>query len=308
MYKEELFDKAKLGDISILTDSAVSIVRDKLEYTPLHVLAFLGKVEILSHKDVSFVKGANGNTPLHTLASYSNDRCILDHPDIDTVKNKSGKTPKDLLKEKNDLHREELFDKAKLGDISILSNSGTFIISGLYCDTPLHRLTVNISDLDLEALLAEPRISTTKDENGDTPLHVMANIGKVEVISHKDVSVVKNNIGFTPLHLIAYHGKEEVLDHPDVGRVCDNVNNTPLHMFAKSCCKRIRRILNHCDVNRVRNISGETPLQAFINRSDILNFNFQPDRDLDIRYENGKVISPDSFSLTLHIKLPVQEK
>ena len=47
MTKEELFEKAKKGDVSILSDPNVATVRNKSTLTPLHILARKGKIEIL---------------------------------------------------------------------------------------------------------------------------------------------------------------------------------------------------------------------------------------------------------------------
>ena len=65
---KSIFERAKEGDISILSDPNVSLVKDNYGRTPLHLLAWKGKIEVLSHKDCSLVKNNYGETPLHRLA------------------------------------------------------------------------------------------------------------------------------------------------------------------------------------------------------------------------------------------------
>ena len=65
---KSLFERAKKGDVSILSDPNCSIVKNNDGWTPLHWLARAGKIEVLSHKDCSLVKDNYGRTPLHLLA------------------------------------------------------------------------------------------------------------------------------------------------------------------------------------------------------------------------------------------------
>jgi len=117
----ELFEKAYDGDISILTDSYVGIIKNKDGFTPLHILANEKKIEVLSHTRVALVKDQFNCTPLHTLAMsgcieainhisvskvfdiFHNTPLhylgrlrrvdIINHPDFGIVKNSEGHTP-----------------------------------------------------------------------------------------------------------------------------------------------------------------------------------------------------------------------
>ena len=75
-------------------------------------------------------------------------------------------------------------------------------------------------------------VAVLEDNDGETPLHILACTGKVEVLSHKDVAVVKDRDGWTPLHWLANEGKVEVLSHKDVAVLEDNDGETPLHILA----------------------------------------------------------------------------
>ena len=89
---KSLFERAKKRDITVLSDSNVSIVKDNDGWTPLHFLALAGKIEVLSHKDCSLVKDNDGETPLQWLAWWGKIE-VLSHKDCSVVKNNYGGTP-----------------------------------------------------------------------------------------------------------------------------------------------------------------------------------------------------------------------
>lgn len=104
---EELFERAKEGDISILSDPRVSTSYE-YDKTALHYLAGRGKFEILEHPDVDKASQQYyKNTPLHILilcgGLWTNDILnknilkILKHPSINKVKNYKNETPFDYL-------------------------------------------------------------------------------------------------------------------------------------------------------------------------------------------------------------------
>jgi len=95
MNKEELFQKARVGDVSILTHPDVSVIKDTYGNTPIHILAYKGKVEVLTHKDASISKDIGGDTILHILAIYKKKE-IFDHKDVNVVINNDDFTPKDI--------------------------------------------------------------------------------------------------------------------------------------------------------------------------------------------------------------------
>ena len=83
------------------------------------------------------------------------------------------------------------------------------------------------------SILSDPNVSLVKDNDGWTPLHLLAWKGKIEVLSHKDCSIIKDNSGWTPLHWLAEKGKIEVLSHKDCSLVKNNDGETPLHWLAR---------------------------------------------------------------------------
>jgi len=80
----------------------------------------------------------------------------------------------------------------------------------------------------------------------------------LEVLKSDLVNKVKDNDGETPLHILAHRGVKEVLDHPSVDLVKDDDGNTPLHFLA---CDGVKEVLDHPSVDQVKNRYGWTPLQ-----------------------------------------------
>jgi len=71
----KLIERAELGDVSILSDPEITVVKDCYGWTALHALAFRKKREVLKHPEVTTLKYNNqfywqciGATPLHCLA------------------------------------------------------------------------------------------------------------------------------------------------------------------------------------------------------------------------------------------------
>jgi len=85
---------------------------------------------------------------------------------------------------------------------------------------------------NLEVLRSD-LVDKVKDEDGNTPLHFLADNGIKNVLLHPSVDKVKDNDGDTPLHHLAYDGVKEVLDHPSVDKVKDNYGWTPLQLLAR---------------------------------------------------------------------------
>lgn len=110
---KKLFDKARKGDVSILSDPNVGKIKGILNVTPLYLLAMSASklnqadvLKIIQHPDVANAKiESNGDTPLHMLArngniSNYNKRQIRKHPAAMLVTNDRGYTPYDVLTHK----------------------------------------------------------------------------------------------------------------------------------------------------------------------------------------------------------------
>ncbi len=54
----------------------------------------------------------------------------------------------------------------------------------------------------------------------------------LEVLESDLVDKIKDEDGWTPLHLLAYRGVKDVLHHPSVDKVKDKYDDTPLHLLA----------------------------------------------------------------------------
>ena len=77
------------------------------------------------------------------------------------------------------------------------------------------------------SILSDPRVSTLKNEYGETPLHYLAHKGVKEILKHPDVSKVKDEDGWTPLHKLASRGVKEAWSHPDFDKIKNNRGKTP---------------------------------------------------------------------------------
>lgn len=82
-----------------------------------------------------------------------------------------------------------------------------------------------------KSLLADPRMTSLKNNWGMTPLHWAA-LHFIEALDHPEVALVKNCEGDTPLHLAAQYFKE-ALDHPEAARVKDHQGMTPKDIWSQ---------------------------------------------------------------------------
>ncbi len=99
---------------------------------------------------------------------------------------------------------EDLFKRAKKGDVSIVS------------------------------ILKDEKVDKIKDEYWGTPLQYLAFKGVKEVLDHPSVDKIKDSCGETPLHSLALAGVKEVLQHPSVDQIKDKYGCTPLHYLASA--------------------------------------------------------------------------
>ena len=107
MTEKELFERAMNGDVGILKDKDVSVIRDAYNWTPLHRLGQVGCFEILSHRDVGVVKENGGCTPLHFLSGHGGN-AILAHKLVAVVKDNLGFTPLHNLAWLGDVTKDDL--------------------------------------------------------------------------------------------------------------------------------------------------------------------------------------------------------
>jgi len=119
--------------------------------------------------------------------------------------------------------KEELFEKAKAGDVSILNDPNLDKFVNEVNDTPLHYLAIS----GVVDIINHPSVAIIKNKLGITPLHYLAMKEKIEVLFHQSIAIVKDRFGNTPLHYFAIHGVEEVLNHPEAKTVKNNTNKTP---------------------------------------------------------------------------------
>jgi ankyrin repeat protein len=127
------------------------------------------------------------------------------------------------------------------------------------------------------------RLAFSKDEDGDTPLHLAARMGHIDMVkllvAHKADVNAKDRIDDTPLHLAALDGHAEVVelllgDRADVNAK-DSDSNTPLHLAARTGQVDVAKLLvaHKAEIN-ARNKDGDTPLHlaAAADQLDVVTF------------------------------------
>ena len=78
------------------------------------------------------------------------------------------------------------------------------------------------------------------------------------------VDKVFDDLRRTPLHFLAQKGKLRLITHPSIACIPDNRGFTPLHYLALNVSKcnaeKLKKFLNHPDIDKVKNVQGDTPL------------------------------------------------
>lgn len=114
-------------------------------------------------------------------------------------------------------------------------------------------------------ILKHPEVATVKHKQflGRTPLHYLMQAANKpssirKIVAHPDSAKVADDEGKTPLHLLAqdYAHHAIALEHPDVAKVRDEDGNTPLHLMATLASPSATK---HPEYTKVKNNKGETP-------------------------------------------------
>lgn len=126
--------------------------------------------------------------------------------------------------------KEEIFERAKNGDMTLLSEPDLETYKNEFGDSPYHVLTNVVTPEfinDNHAFFLNLN-KNIKNDNGDTPLHFLAYKRKIWIIGYVDSALrLQNNQGLTPLHILARLGVQEVITHPFSTTVYDNDGRTP---------------------------------------------------------------------------------
>ncbi|XP_046991946.1 serine/threonine-protein phosphatase 6 regulatory ankyrin repeat subunit C-like [Schistocerca americana] len=176
--------------------------------------------------------------------------------------------------------RESYIVHLKLGAPQTLT---IFLISGLQPEvvitraTPFYTLQPHVAETDdeVEILLRAGANPTTKDNKGNTPLHIASNVGNAKVME----LLIKAGIDFTLKDVInqtslKWTSSVEGVEHADHVRnqrkaaIIDEKNNegqTPL-LLAAGCRDAVSLLLREGASISVKDHSGKTPLQVAINQ------------------------------------------
>jgi len=144
-----------------------------------------------------------------------------------------------------------------------------------FCDE-IHDAAADGDLAKVQALLnAKPDLVSSRDGNGDTPLHHAAARGHLDIakllLSNNAPVNATNSVGETPLHSAAATGRTELaelllVNHANANAKANN-GETPLHLAAYSGHKEVARLLlaNNAEVN-ARDNDGATPLHRAVHR------------------------------------------
>jgi ankyrin repeat protein len=251
--------------------------------TPLHVAAERGYAEIakilLDHGADVNARDLRGNTPLH-YAALKGDvelvRLLLERGADPFALNTVGEAPADLAAEKGHAQAAQLIKswrRAKeRGWVPERETAEAVSVASL--EEELFEAVRRGDASRVEGLLEKGADPNCRGENGLTPLHIAAKLGRVEIIRRLVTKGADPNArgrnSATPLHLAAESGQEEAARFlvelgADVN-ARDESGRTPLHYAAMAGHSKMAMLLleRGADANAREWAQGDTPLHAAV--------------------------------------------
>ena len=251
--------------------------------TPLHVAAERGYAEIakilLDHGADVNARDLRGNTPLH-YAALKGDvelvRLLLERGADPLALNRAKMTPADLAAERGHAQAAQLIKSWRRAEEKgrVPERETAKAVSVASLERELFEAVRRGDASRVEGLLEKGVNPDCKDENGLTPLHIAAKLGRVEVIKVLFVRGADPNSrdrnSATPLHLAAESGQEEAVRllvelGADVN-ARDESGRTPLHYAAMAGHFKVAALLleRGADANVSERVRGDTPLHAAV--------------------------------------------
>lgn len=166
----------------------------------------------------------------------------------------------------------ETSDKHDMLKYFIALLDGATDTSKSYDKTLLYDADNEVKIKYVSALLSKGGKVTIADEQGSTPLHIVARAGSVEwvrILLDNGADIDAKSVGGTPLHMAAQEGDVEcikmLLDNDANVNSVDSDGQTPLHIAVQTGTVESLNILlnNGADVNTV-NTFGWTPLHVAV--------------------------------------------
>ncbi|WP_341816915.1 ankyrin repeat domain-containing protein [Wolbachia endosymbiont (group A) of Agelastica alni] len=216
----------------------------KTTWKLLHYAAYNGNLNIVQdifvlpvekRGDINSAESEYGWTPLHCVVYYNRKDVVsilIDQGADISAKDKDGKTPFEIaseqnhtevanfLSEKQGEYNRSLLNAVKKRDISeitdLLNRGADVNVKNNRGDTPLHLVARNGHLEVVEKLIENGANVNEKDIHGETPLHRAAEKGRLEVVEkliENGANVNEKDIhGETPLHRAAEKGRLEVVE------------------------------------------------------------------------------------------------
>jgi ankyrin repeat protein len=305
--------------------------------TPLQCASDFGSLDevarlLLEHGADVHVRDKSGNTPLHFTATCGHRevaRKLLQLNTADDSRDDEGSTPHHCASDLGSLDKVARLLLDYGADVQVRDNSGAG-------NTPLHfattcshlevtrkllKLNVEVNYKGSTPLPRAPDMGSldevaqllldhgadvhARDKSGNTPLHLAATCGHLEVVRkllklNAEVNS-RDDEGSTPLLLASEYGHAGflrlLLDHNADVHVRDRDGNTPLHRAAFRCQLEVARILLTRDVEvDAQNARGSTPLHLTagiraLARKDTVKLLLDHGADVHARNINGQTAS-----------------
>jgi len=146
-----------------------------------------GDIKLLNIPGIGITCDKLGNTPLHYLALSGNSE-VLKHGNISNFHNIDYDTALHFL--------------ARTGNIDIITHYSYCTTRNKRGRTPLHVLCEYISSENVLSILVDTNIDKIKDNDWNTPLHILGQRGMIDIINHKSHNIIKNKFDETPFQLL----------------------------------------------------------------------------------------------------------
>jgi hypothetical protein len=135
--------------------------------------------------------------------------------------------------------KQDLFDRAKQGDLSVLDYPNSYLLlTNNYGNTPVHCLARKgvLEIINLRFFSKNKKVLFAQNKLGQTPIHILAELGIKQIINlPEEFLKIRDNAGQTPAHYLAAAGVKCINSlPPSVLSILDKNRNSPLDILRMS--------------------------------------------------------------------------